>query len=303
MKQQKYIKCSSRIAQEWGLEVAVAMEQITYWLTLNSDKPDSMHEGTVWFYCSIRELTDKYFPYWTPRQLASLLDYMVKVGLLRIGRFNKVKYDRTKWYTVTDSRILEEDDYIPERKTMTKRRAISRPPVCNAIHADVKGSDTDVEGSNAGVKGTDAGVTSNALSCGTYTTTKQQLTTEKETEKEQLNILTRSRVEGGTEPPSKDSNVLFETEEGIEDGFPLPHTEGVNPPAALREGNVPPLLRRGVDSPRKENVFDEMFPTVRAAPKHPSPEDIGRIFEELFREKPHATQSHNTFTQPERIQL
>jgi hypothetical protein len=299
---QKYIKCSKRFADVWGLDVAVVMEQVKYWLTRNSDKTDCIHEDAVWFYCSVRELTDKYFPYWTSRQLASLLEYMVEVGLLRVGRYNKRRYDRTKWYTVVDSRILEEEDFVPERKTKTKRRAISRTPVCNRILANVEGSDTDGKRSDLPVGGSDADVRTISPSCGTYTTTKQQLTTNKETEKEHINSFTRSRVEGGKEPPSNHSNPLFETEERIKDSIPLPHTEGVKPPSVLGEETLPPL-RSEVDSPRKESPFDDMCPTVRSARSNHSPKDIERAFEEMFRRKPNKIQSNNTVTQTERVRL
>lgn len=304
---QKYIKCSRRFADVWGLDVAVVMEQVKYWLTRNSKEPANVRDGTVWFYHSIRKLQESYFPYWTQRQLAVLLDYMVKVGLLRVGRFNKIGYDRTRWYTVVDTRILEEDDYVPERKNNTKRRAISRASVCSGSHTDVKGSDADGRMSNTGVQGPDAGVEWNAPSSGTYTTTKQHLTTEKVTEKEQLNTITtslRSEVEGGKEPPSVQSNILFQNEDKV-NIEPLPRTEGANlQTSVLGEGTPPPLRRMG-DAPSGGDIFDKIFPSELAAQTAPqSPRgDIGRIFDELFKEPQKKYQTNNTIQQRERVTL
>lgn len=259
---QRYIKCSRRFADIWGLDVAVVMEQVKYWLTRNATKTDCIHDDAVWFYCSIRELTEKYFPYWTPRQLARLMEYMVTVGLLRVGRFNKKRYDRTKWYTVVDARILTEEDYVPERKSITKRRAISRPSVCSRVHEGVQDSDADVGGCNAYVEGSNTEVKSIAPSCSTYTTTKQQLTTEKETEKEQLNIFTpslRSDVEGGKELPSKHLNPLSDIENRLEDYFPLQNTEGVSPRVFVKGVSTvrSAAPRRAIEE--KSTELDELF--------------------------------------------
>jgi len=307
MKPQKYIKCSKRFAEVWGLDVAVVMEQVKYWLVRNSEKTESLHQGVVWFYCSIRELTEKYFPYWTPRQLTSLLNYMVKIGLLRVGRFNKRKYDRTKWYTVVDSRILEEDDYVPERKTVTKRRATSHTPVCSRMHAEVKGSDTDANGSDPCVKGSHAGVERIVPSSRTYTTTKQEPTTEERTRKEQLNISTsslRSDVEGEKESPSNQYNPLFEDDKTGGYILPLPHTEGVTTsPSVSGGGTQPPLRREG--TPIAGSPFDGLFPSEPPAKpsKRPTGEELSRMFDELFKEPEKKNYTQNNKSQTERIQL
>ena len=43
----------------------------------------------------------EYFPYLTEKQVRTALSMLEKEGVIKTGNYNKVAFDRTKWYTIT----------------------------------------------------------------------------------------------------------------------------------------------------------------------------------------------------------
>jgi hypothetical protein len=261
---------SKRLAEVWGVDIAVLMEQIVYWLRLNSKKPGMRINEKVWFYQSVQNLHDDYFPFWTPRQIEKLLDYTVKNHLLLTGNFNKRKYDKTKWYTVMDERFLSENDFVPERKPTKKRRAIRRPSGHKSRTSGVKGSVSRVEGFTSGVKGFtsgvkgfDAEVKSIPLTGGTYTTTEEQIkNTSKTTKERQLSTLPPTEVEDANNASSEDySSFLLKgnkTEGKREESSPSQDTAGVTSP--VEEEHTSSLVSEESSMRISQNISRKLIP-------------------------------------------
>jgi hypothetical protein len=93
------------IASSLGLGAAVVFNHIVYWLKINAAKGKNKHEGRTWMYETAAQIAE-YFDYLTERQVKYALNLLVEAGLIRIGNFNKNKFDRTLWYSLVDESIL-----------------------------------------------------------------------------------------------------------------------------------------------------------------------------------------------------
>ena len=90
------------IAKEYGVDIAILVNNIAFWLQKNKANKKHIYDGKVWTYNTTKAFSEL-FHYWTQNQIRRILDNMEKAGILEIGNYNATAYDRTKWYTFTDA--------------------------------------------------------------------------------------------------------------------------------------------------------------------------------------------------------
>lgn len=83
------------LARELGLNEAIMLQQIHYWLIKSSHE----FEGVKWFYKTLEDWQTE-FPFWSTMTIRRTLTNLEKQKVIRIGNFNKKKFDKTKWYTI-----------------------------------------------------------------------------------------------------------------------------------------------------------------------------------------------------------
>ena len=90
-------------AMKYGVEKAVVLSNIRFWLNNNKNKDLSTvkHDGYYWMYNTARDMSDV-LPYFAQSKVQRLLKQLEDDGVLIVGNYNKVKYDRTKWYTLSE---------------------------------------------------------------------------------------------------------------------------------------------------------------------------------------------------------
>ena len=59
------------------------------------------HEGRTWNYCSHEDLASV-FPYWSYDQIKRCMQKLVKMKILMVSNFNKMRMDKTNWYAFCD---------------------------------------------------------------------------------------------------------------------------------------------------------------------------------------------------------
>lgn len=96
------------LAKAIGLNEAIVLQQIHYWLKKNTEAKRNFRDGHYWVYNSYSEWQNQ-FPWWSERTLKRIFMSLEKSGYLISGRYNSYKLDRTKWYRI-DYRKL---DLIP----------------------------------------------------------------------------------------------------------------------------------------------------------------------------------------------
>ena len=88
------------IAEKYGIEKAVLLENFYFWIKKNKANNKNLHEGRYYTY-NTAEAFAELFPYIKERRIAQLLREMENEdNLLLSGQF--FNYDRTKSYTLTD---------------------------------------------------------------------------------------------------------------------------------------------------------------------------------------------------------
>ena len=91
------------VAKEVGVDGAIMLENLNYWIIVNKSKQkeDHFHDGEYWTF-STKKGFSELFPFWTERQVRRILDNLIKDGYIKTGNYNKLSFDRTLWYTLTE---------------------------------------------------------------------------------------------------------------------------------------------------------------------------------------------------------
>ena len=101
---------NTEIANEVGVNAAVILENIAHWVFRNQVSNKNHFDGHYWTYNSNAAMAEL-FPYMNARQVRYALDALRKADMVLTGNYNKSSYDRTLWYTVSDSCAKK---YFPE---------------------------------------------------------------------------------------------------------------------------------------------------------------------------------------------
>ena len=135
------------LAATIGLNEAIFVQQL-HWLLIHSGKSVKGQEGT-WIYNTIEEWHTKY-PFWSTRTIKRIVKDLKTSGILRVGRFNKMAIDQTRWYSI-DYEVLnslspivptchnglgqngtmtlgQNDPMLPKNKNTYQRKEEATPP-------------------------------------------------------------------------------------------------------------------------------------------------------------------------------
>ena len=85
---------------EFGVNAAVLLENLGYWVKQNEANETNYHDGYYWTYNSRRAFREL-FPYMNKRQVDTAFQKLIDAGLVITGNYNRLTYDRTLWYTLT----------------------------------------------------------------------------------------------------------------------------------------------------------------------------------------------------------
>ena len=94
-----------KLAIEIGLNEAIVLQKIHYWLVNNGRNGINYHNGRYWTFNSIKKWRDEFFPWWSVDTVRRTFKSLESKGLLIVGNFNKKGYDQTKWYTINYQKL------------------------------------------------------------------------------------------------------------------------------------------------------------------------------------------------------
>lgn len=91
------------VAQIVGVNAAILLENIAHWIEHNRANEDkkSFHDGRYWTYNSMKAFSEL-FPYLKPNAVRTALKKLKEADLIIVGNYNKLAYDRTQWYALTE---------------------------------------------------------------------------------------------------------------------------------------------------------------------------------------------------------
>ncbi len=95
-------------AVKYGVDKAIIIANMRFWLSKNKANKKHLHDSYYWTYNSAKAFAEL-FPYFTESKIQRLLKSMEDDGLIITGNYNKVAYDRTKWFTMPEYCIQQND--------------------------------------------------------------------------------------------------------------------------------------------------------------------------------------------------
>ncbi len=103
------------LATEIGLERCIILQNMYYWHCSNECIESMQKEGRTWLFQSVKQFTDR-FPYLGVKVIRNALIWLEENGYIISGNYNENKYDRTKWYSLTDITLEMFDPNFSKRK-------------------------------------------------------------------------------------------------------------------------------------------------------------------------------------------
>lgn len=87
-----------------GLNEAVILQQIHYWVENAKAEQRNFYDGRYWVYNTYKKWQEQ-FPFIKVDTVRKTILKLEKINLLITGNYNKFGYDKTKWYTVDYERL------------------------------------------------------------------------------------------------------------------------------------------------------------------------------------------------------
>ena len=94
------------LAKKVGLNGAIVLQQVHYWLEQKRTRKEPQQDGRHWVYNSFSKWGEQ-FPFWSERTIKRTFAELEKSGLLLTGNYNKRGFDRTKWYSIDYEKLHE----------------------------------------------------------------------------------------------------------------------------------------------------------------------------------------------------
>lgn len=94
------------LANMIGINKAVILQQIHYWTEKNEELGRNFHDGYYWVY-NTADAWNKQFKWMGLRTLNRAIKELENDGYIVTGVYNKVKFDRTKWYRIDYDKFNE----------------------------------------------------------------------------------------------------------------------------------------------------------------------------------------------------
>ncbi|MDM3311215.1 MULTISPECIES: hypothetical protein [Citrobacter] len=119
------------LAYSIGLNEAIALQQINYWL--QETKSGMERDGVRWIYNTTEQWLEQ-FPFWSESTLKRTFTRLKTLGVLKIEQLNKSQRDMTNFYTINyESELLDE-----VKVTESKRSKCTVPSGQNDTMEEVK---------------------------------------------------------------------------------------------------------------------------------------------------------------------
>ena len=136
----EYTSFNTKFASEYGIEEAIMIENLSYWIEKNAANNKHYHDGRFWTYNSAEAFT-KLFPFWSQFQIKRILTSLESKGIILKGEFNESAYDRTRWYAFTDGFLQKLQ--LDRAKSYTREDEIARPIPNNYQNTNISSSSNE----------------------------------------------------------------------------------------------------------------------------------------------------------------
>jgi len=114
----KPLVISPMLAQRIGLNEAIVLQQICYWL--EDTRSGVEYDGMRWVYNTIEEWTNQ-FPFWSSDTVKRTLTSLKKRDLIFVEQLKKTQHDRTNYYAINHANpMLADEGNLPSSKNASR---------------------------------------------------------------------------------------------------------------------------------------------------------------------------------------
>lgn len=103
----KPIVINAELADRIGLNEAIVLQQVNYWITGSTAGEE--HEGRKWVYNTFEKWQEENFPFWSVDTVKRTLTKLKKMGLVDVRQLRKSQHDHTNFYTINYENELLSD--------------------------------------------------------------------------------------------------------------------------------------------------------------------------------------------------
>lgn len=97
------------VARLYGIKAAIVAEHLWEITYENEDDSHFYRHDAIWARCSIKTMTVR-FPFLTRSEIEYALNRLYTNGVIRKGKFNENRFDKTNWYSFTEyGELIMED--------------------------------------------------------------------------------------------------------------------------------------------------------------------------------------------------
>lgn len=100
------------IATKYGIAEAILLGYFYHWIKVHEKNETNFYDGRYWTFDTVRGLVEK-MPYFTRSTVHRAIKKLEENKLIITGNFNKLSYDKTTWYTLTDDGMSLLKNKIP----------------------------------------------------------------------------------------------------------------------------------------------------------------------------------------------
>ena len=96
------------LVMKLGLNQAIIIQQVHYWLV----KSPHIKDGKRWIYNTYKDWKQQ-FPFWSEKTIMRTFLALEEEGYVVSANYNRMKYDKTKWYSIDYDKLAEiEEDLV-----------------------------------------------------------------------------------------------------------------------------------------------------------------------------------------------
>ena len=114
-----------------GLNEAIVLQQMHYWLEKNKAKAKNYHDNRFWTYGSLQEYRDRDFKFWSFNTVKRTIAKLTERGFLLASNYNKIRLDQTKWYSIDyealDAWLSQQEAQSPNNSILDNASAHNEP--------------------------------------------------------------------------------------------------------------------------------------------------------------------------------
>ena len=89
------------IAIEYGVDAAIFIQNLYFWIRKNEANQKHFHDGRTWTYNTFQAWC-ALFPFWSEKQVRRIVKNLESDGVILTANYNKIAFDRTLWYALSD---------------------------------------------------------------------------------------------------------------------------------------------------------------------------------------------------------